>query len=162
MLLPSDDWSVVWVSLKEEIGARIRMARLKGGLKIADLARALNVPRQTVVAWETGAGDLSVDDLTRVSLAVGASSLALLGLPDPEGKEEAVVALQAAAPLLAQLDAVPPHKDNLDLILGLVTSMAKTHGREEARKLVLEMFDVIDEARSREDPQGPGPEDQGS
>ena len=158
MLLPLDDWGVVCVSLKEEIGARIRMARLQKGLKIADLARALNVPRQTVVGWETGVGELSVDDLTRISLAVKSSSLALLGIPNPEGKEEAVAALQAAAPLLRQLDAVPPHKDSLDLILGLVSSMAEKRGREEMRRLLLEVLDVVDQAKGGEDPQAPNDE----
>ena len=156
-LLPLDEWDVVLVSIKEDVGTRIRVARLQAGLKIGDLAGALNVSRQRVLGWESGGGILDIDELTRISLVLGVSSLALLGIPEPEGHDEATDALEAAVPLLRQLDTVPPERDNLEVILALVTAMAESRGQEEAHRLVLEMFDVIDEVKGRVGPREPRP-----
>lgn len=70
---------------------QIRDAREKAGITQEELAEQMEVSRQTISRWETGATRPSADKLTRLSQVLGVSADALLGvepIPAAEAPEE--------------------------------------------------------------------------
>lgn len=100
---------------------RLQFYRKRQGLSQIELAEALQVSRQTVSKWETGAALPSAENLLALSQLYGVSVDALLGGGEEEAAPEPAL-IPEAAPLL---DTVP------------------APGRPSRRKLVLKILAVL-------------------
>ena len=104
-----------------DLTKRLQFYRKRQSLSQIELAEALQVSRQTVSKWETGAALPSAENLLALSQLYGVSVDALLGGGEEEAAPEPAL-IPEAAPLL---DAVP------------------APGRPSRRKLVLKILAVL-------------------
>jgi len=78
-------------TIDEQIGARLRAARLQIVLTQDELAQALGVDRSTVAKWETGQRGMTVENLIRAAAVLETPPQHLLA--EPVGERPAVRAL---------------------------------------------------------------------
>lgn len=64
--------------LRRTIGRNIHAARLRQKMPLKKLARVSGVPEEKLDLYELGKSEITLQELLRVSCAIGASPLALL------------------------------------------------------------------------------------
>jgi transcriptional regulator with XRE-family HTH domain len=103
-------------TIDEQIGARLRVARLQVVLTQDELAQALGIDRSTVAKWETGQRGMTVENLIRAAAVLEISPQQLLADPAVERPAartlSAVIVEQQAAQTIARTleqrpDAIP-------------------------------------------------------
>jgi transcriptional regulator with XRE-family HTH domain len=103
-------------TIDEQIGARLRAARLQAVLTQDELAQALRVDRSTVAKWETGHRSMTVENLIRAAAILEIPPQQLLIDPADEGPaartlSEVIIEQQAAQTIARTLsqrpDAIP-------------------------------------------------------
>jgi DNA-binding XRE family transcriptional regulator len=85
--LPSPPAEPVPVPLRATFGANLKAARIKAGLKQADLASVANITQAYVSQIEAGTGNVSLDLAETLSAAVGRLTLDLLKPPRPRSRK---------------------------------------------------------------------------
>lgn len=58
-----------------QLGTKLEQARLSAGLSIAEVARSLSVDRNTIKRWEDGTTKVAANDLLRLAMLYGYTSI---------------------------------------------------------------------------------------
>lgn len=111
----------------ELLGARLREIRLQRGLSQTELAKLMDVEKQTISSWETGKQPPRVGNLFRFAAAMGVNAGTLLdGLSDGLGPEDYISMRVSAASRL-----VPLYED--ERVAGDVLMGNETYGQRRER-----------------------------
>lgn len=116
---------------RDEIGKRIREARLAKGWKQKRLAAAVHVEPQTVSNWERAVSTPDLDTLELIGQALGVEVTYLLRDPAAQAKEQATVddLFRVAAELLAEVRALQAGQDEIGQRLGRLEDTGRDGGR---------------------------------
>jgi transcriptional regulator with XRE-family HTH domain len=99
-------------TIDEQIGARLRAARLQAVMTQDELAQALGVDRSTVAKWETGQRGMTVENLIRAAAILETSPQYLLveqagEKPAARTLSEVIIEQQAAQTIARTLEQRP-------------------------------------------------------
>ena len=83
--------------MEETVGGKIRLLRERAGLTQEEVAEAMHVSRQAVSKWESGLSRPSSDNLIRLARLFKVELTAIIGEPETEETEEAVMEEETAA-----------------------------------------------------------------
>ncbi|HEY3228490.1 MAG TPA: helix-turn-helix transcriptional regulator [Roseiflexaceae bacterium] len=143
-------------TIDEQIGARLRDARLQVVLTQDELARALGLDRSTVAKWETGQRSMTVENLIRAAAVLEIPPQQLLIAPSGDrpvvrSLSEVIIQHQAVQTIAQTLEQRP---DAIPAVVAALKRWAQSgqapsessaedlHGSYSARTIVNRLQDV--------------------
>ena len=128
--------------LDDDLGARVRLARMHAGLNQTKLGEVLGIERKTVAAIENNEArhELTIPEAQKIARATGVPlSFLVIGWAAPPELEERVSALEALRESAqrerdALIDRIDSLEDELRTQLARVVSEASTRARSQPRR----------------------------